>query len=74
MRHYREMSQVGCKKPWIVFDRPIPQNAHMQKRLNTLTWIVIGVLFVATAVWTVWASRQPGGHSMWAPNSESLPP
>lgn len=35
---------------------------------NILAWILIGVLFAATGVWMVWASRQPKIHSFFTPD------
>lgn len=34
-----------------------------------LTWIVVAVLLVLIAAWTVWAARQPDVPSLWAPPS-----
>jgi len=34
-------------------------------------WVVIALLFVATAIWVVWAGRQPRTHSIWAPGEEA---
>jgi hypothetical protein len=34
---------------------------------NILAWIVIVVVAIAVLVWTLWAMRQPPGHTMWAP-------
>jgi hypothetical protein len=31
-------------------------------------WIVIGVLLVLIAAWTVWAASRPEIRSMWAPD------
>lgn len=39
----------------------------MRKSLNILAWIVIGLLWVATAIWTIWASHQPRTESIWGP-------
>ncbi len=47
----------------------------MRNKMNIVIWIFIGLLFVATAAWTVWAGRQPHSHSIWAPDTdESIPP
>ena len=46
------------------------RRGQMRKTLNILAWIIIGLLFVATCFWTVWASHQPRTHSVWAPDTE----
>lgn len=33
---------------------------------SILAWILIGVLFVLTAVWVVWGSHQPRLHSIFS--------
>ena len=35
---------------------------------NILIWTLIGVMFVLTAVWMVWASRQPKVHGFFSPD------
>jgi hypothetical protein len=36
--------------------------------MTTIMWIIIGLMLVLIAAWTVWAGRQPDVHSMWAPD------
>ena len=47
----------------------------MRSRINILVWIVIGLMLLGTGAWTVWATRQPRMHSIWAPGvDDTLPP
>lgn len=35
------------------------------KWLNVFIWVTMAVLVILTAVWIVWAERQPSVQSMW---------
>jgi hypothetical protein len=44
---------------------------HREKKsslLSTITWIVIALMLILIAGWTVWAARQPSIRSVWAPD------
>jgi hypothetical protein len=38
------------------------------KYLNAILWVVIALVVVLIGAWTIWASRQPDLHSVWAPD------
>jgi hypothetical protein len=38
------------------------------KYLNALLWVVIALVVLLIGAWTIWASRQPDLHSVWAPD------
>lgn len=47
----------------------------MRRTLNIVIWVVIAILAIGTGVWSLWASHQPGTHSIWAPDTDSsIPP
>jgi len=76
---YPVMSRYEYGAPSTVFNKPMadsasasdpkPGEAARAKRSlgNILAWIVIVLCAIATLVWTLWAMRQPAGHTMWAP-------
>jgi hypothetical protein len=37
---------------------------------NIVIWTVIGFFFALTAVWVVWASKQPRIRSLWTPDDQ----
>jgi hypothetical protein len=47
---------------------------RVRRNLNILSWVVIALLFVVTGIWTIWVSHQPRKHSIWVPDTDSLPP
>jgi hypothetical protein len=49
---------------------PKPPDGPQKKStpMTTILWIIIGLMLTLIAAWTVWAGRQPGIRSMWAPD------
>ena len=45
-------------------------NAVSKRRdlANILIWTLIAVMFALTAIWMVWASRQPKIHGFFSPD------
>jgi glucan phosphoethanolaminetransferase (alkaline phosphatase superfamily) len=39
----------------------------IEGKLNKIAWIVIWLVLILLAVWTVWAGRQSEVRSIWAP-------
>jgi len=35
--------------------------------LNVILWVIIALVVVLIGAWTIWASKQPNLHSIWAP-------
>jgi hypothetical protein len=46
---------------------PLPEPPAKPSTRTTITWIVIGLLLILVAAWTVWAGHQPHVASEWAP-------
>jgi hypothetical protein len=52
----------------MLLDEP-PSKAPRRKSspANVILWIVIGLILILVAAWTVWAGHQPDVPSEWAP-------
>ena len=66
------MSQTAFRRQSI--ESTSGRKGQLRKTLNIFVWIIIGLLFVATAIWTIWAGRQPHTHSVWTPDIQSPQP
>jgi multisubunit Na+/H+ antiporter MnhB subunit len=47
--------------------KPIEGAQGKSSLLDTLVWILIGIILALTGVWTLWAAHQPRLTSIWAP-------
>jgi hypothetical protein len=45
----------------------MPDESKKTPHLSKLAWILIALAAALIGVWTIWASRQAGLRSIWAP-------
>jgi hypothetical protein len=48
--------------------KPVVDKQKRSSLLATITWIIIALMLILIAGWTVWAARQPSIRSVWAPD------
>ena len=46
----------------------MPDESKKTSHLGKLAWILIALVAALIGAWTIWASRQPDLHSIWAPD------
>jgi hypothetical protein len=68
-RGLRDLDQPAVVSSMTKRTSPHDNSSHVKsKYLNIMLWVAIALVAALIGAWTIWASRQPDLHSVWAPD------